>query len=441
MVTMTPAQSGDMIDARPVRPTANDTPWDQALAIRDQFAAEVRNTLAQEKLRAAVFVSPNGNFPPWVSLEAWLPTKSKTQGEESRERASLSFVIDPKPYHEHPTVVTANLRRGRTAIGVKERPDFPPRYVAQWVRYALDRGPKPSNYTPKLDAFVHFLTSFIPIIPAPHSNKLMREYRASMTAGGAVGLVSFAAIILGGVGIANSIDEEGPLPLYFVIIAAGVIGLIVAIAIGSRRKRVISVISQSQLPPRSLARFDSWQAVVSELGADFENVKRRLIAAVSADAGPGLDCEIETYTFRTPNGYEQRERLVVTKNQGMVHVHIYDYGQDLFVGWTAYVNWLQWGETKPVAVKVRDGQEIQFLDLRPATYVPNDFDLIDLSSLSEYVHRRLEREIKALLKDKAIDQEIDFKIIRGDRARVLDQGQQQSEQNKGGKAAAWSYKS
>src|ERR1700746_1899081 len=110
MVTTTSAQGDDLIDARPVRPTADDTPWDQVLAIRDQFAAEIRATLAREKLRAAVFVSPNGTFPPWVSLEAWLPGKNASAGREgSRERATLSFVIDPKPYHEHLTVVTANL--------------------------------------------------------------------------------------------------------------------------------------------------------------------------------------------------------------------------------------------------------------------------------------------------------------------------------------------
>ena len=38
------------IDARPVRPTSNETSWDKALALRDQFAAEVRGALEREKL-------------------------------------------------------------------------------------------------------------------------------------------------------------------------------------------------------------------------------------------------------------------------------------------------------------------------------------------------------------------------------------------------------
>jgi hypothetical protein len=36
------------------------------------------------------------------------------------------------------------------------------------------------------------------------------------------------------------------------------------------------------------------------------------------------------------------------------------------------------------------------------------------------VHRRLERELKAILKEKEIDQEIDFNIIRADRDAALD---------------------
>ena len=64
------------IDARPVRPTSKETPWDEALAIRDRIAQGLRETLQREKLDAAVFVSSNGNYPPWVQLQVWLPAQS-----------------------------------------------------------------------------------------------------------------------------------------------------------------------------------------------------------------------------------------------------------------------------------------------------------------------------------------------------------------------------
>ena len=90
----------------------------------------MRYTLEREQLDAAVFVSQNGNYPPWVHLQAWLPSSAKTAlGDASRERAGVVFPIDAKPYHEHHIVISADLARGRTKINVKERPDFP---AAMW---------------------------------------------------------------------------------------------------------------------------------------------------------------------------------------------------------------------------------------------------------------------------------------------------------------------
>ena len=443
MVTTKPDLTAGPIDARPVRPTSNETPWDQALALRDQIAQVVRETLEREKLNAAVFSSGNGNYPPWVQLQAWLPAKSGSKPASqsaagSRERASLTFTIDAKPYHEHDIVISANLERGKTKISVKDWPDFPMRHVPEWVLYALDRGPKPSNYTPKLDAFLHFITALIPFVHGPHSNRLRPEYRSRFTGAQLLGIASLIVLFVGG-SLLSAANNNGAPALAFLVGLLGIAGLIATALIVRFRKRTISVTTQSELPPRNLGLVDSWQAVVAELGRDFANVKKRLVEAIVDDASPGVVCQTEIYTHRAPNGYEQRDRLVVGKDQGMVHVHIYQFGNDLFVGWYAYLNWAQWGETKPVGVKVRGGQEVEYLDLRPAGYIPNQFDLIDLSSLSEFVHRRLEREIKAMMKDRAIDQEIDFKVIRGDRDRALDEERHAADDKKGSNRA-WSYR-
>lgn len=441
MMAMIVGDASSRIDARPMRPISNETSWDQAVALRDQFATEVRSALEREKLDAAVFISPNGVYPPWVKLEAWLPGKPEPAIlAGSRERVELLFVIDVKPYHEHAIVVSADVARGRTKVGVKERPDFPSPSVAEWVNYALDRGPKPSNYTPKMDALMGFISSLLPFIPAPHRNRLVREYRTRFTRAMALGLLSVVLIVAGGLGVAASLNQRDPPILFFLIILIGIAGLIVTAWMVRRRKRAVSVTPQSKLAPRNLGLVDSWHAVVTDLGRDFARVRQRLIGAITEDSSHGVTCQGETYTHRAPNGYEQRERLVVAREQGMVHVHIYQFGHDLFVGWYAYLNWAQWGETNPVAVKIREGQEVEFRDLRPSTYVPNQFDLIDLSSLSEFVHRRLEREIKAMMKDRDIEQEIDFKIIRGDRDNALDEGRHKADEKKGS-GGAWSYRS
>jgi hypothetical protein len=432
MVTTTLGEAQSRIDARPVRPTSSKTAWDRALALRDQIAASVRATLEREGLEAAVFASQNGDYPPWVRLEAWLPGGADPA---SRERVSLDFIIDAKPYHEHNTVISASLTRGRTKIAVTERPDFPARCIPEWVAYALDRGPKPGNYRPTLDAFINALTAAIPFVHGPHYNPVRSEYRTSFTGAMALGL---ASILLLSVGFSMAGSPSGYEPVIgLLMLLAGIAGLIATMLIVRFRRRAVAVTPQSELPPRHLVLVDSWHAVVAELGRDFAYVKRRLINVITEDLGFGVAAQTETYTHRTPNGYEQRERLVVAKEQGMVHVHIYQFGHDVFVGWHSYINWAQWAETSPVSVKIREREEVEFRDLRPNIYVPSQFDLIDLSSLSEFVHRRIEREVKAMLKEKAIDQEIDFKVIRGDRDRALDEGRHGTAERKRG---GWSYR-
>jgi hypothetical protein len=425
-----------VIDARPIRRTSNKTPWDKALALRDEIASEVHRTLTRENLDAAVFVSSNGNYPPWVELHAWLPDRSKmVLGVASRERAQLVFTIDAKPYHEYDIVISAKLKRGKSKISVSERPDFPVRCVAEWVLYALRRAPMPTNYTPA-DALLRLITAYVPFARGPHSNRLLPEYRNSVTIASALGIGS---IIIGGAAAVVLMTDDDPPLLAFLGILLSFASLIGAGLIARFRKRAISVTTQSELPPRDLVLVDSWHAVVAGLASDFASARERLVRAVSEEASPGVACQTETYTHQAPNGYEQRERLVVGKGQGMVHVHIYQFGYDLFVGWYAYVNWAQWGETDPVSVNIKEGLEVEYRDLRPSIYVPNQFDLIDLSSLSEFVHRRLEREIKAMVKEEAVDQEIDFKVIRGDRERALDEERHAKDEKKSG-GPAWSYR-
>jgi hypothetical protein len=434
---MLPTTSSDpieRIDARPMRQTSDHTSWDKTVTLRDEFAAEVKSVLEGRKIDAAVFVSSNGEYPPWVRLEAWLPGNSEAPiTAESRERAELVFVIDAKPYHEHDVVVSAKMARGRTRIDVDGRPDFPVEAAEEWVLYALDRGPKPKNYTPIKDTMLRA----IPFVRGPHSNRLLKKYRTRFTGAMALAALSLIVIFFAFVGIAQSTDDPDVEPPYFALLALGLVGLVGGALWVKFRQRAVSVTEQSESPPRSLGLVDSWHAVVAELGIDFANIKKRLVVAIEGDASPGAVCQIEAYTHRAPNGYEQRERLVVFKDQGMVQIHIYQFGRDLFVGWYAYLNWAQWGETGPVGVKILNRREVEYRDLRPAGYVPNQFDLIDLSSLSEFVHRRLEREIKGMMKERDIDQEVDFKVIRGDPDRALDQERHAGEQ----KGSSWSYRS
>lgn len=410
---------GKPVDARPLRATSADTAWDHAIARRDAIAAAVRETLARQGVLALIIVSTNGNYPPWVRVEAWLPVAADDEGTgPGQERSELTFVIDVRPFHEHTQVIGATLKRGKKTLKAGARPDFPDAAIAEWVNYALGGRRKPSNYTPFLDflqALAHGLTRFI---PEPHRNRIDRHLNTPWWSNPATitGLVSALALT-------GAFAAEIPDGMSVLLVVMGIVGLVTAGVIVWRRRTAISVIDQPAVPPRNLGLVDSWHAVISQIGRDHDAVRRRLVATIAEAASEGVTSQMEVYGYRTPNGFEERERLVVTKGQGQVHVHMYPFGNDMFVGWQAFLNWAQWVETVPVAQKIVRGRGVEYRQLVSGGYVPNQFDLMDLNSLTELVHRRIEREVKAILKEKTIDQQIDFKIIRGDRDRALDKEQ------------------
>ena len=197
-----------------------------------------------------------------VKLEAWLPGKAASWRDVAGdERAELSFIIDAKPYHEHALVVSADLKRGKTHIAVKERADFQ-EHVSEWVRDSPP-GTKPANYTPRRDAFVHFLATLIPLIPSPHRNRLTRQYRSSFTGAQVATAISILLVFFGFGGVGSSLnDRDAPL-LSFVVVLLGFVGLIATVIMVRRRKRAVSVTPQSEAAPRNLGLVDSWHAVVS----------------------------------------------------------------------------------------------------------------------------------------------------------------------------------
>ena len=55
----------------------------------------------------------------------------------------------------------------------------------------------------------------------------------------------------------------------------------------------------------------------------------------------------------------------------------------------------------------------------------SEYDLVDVNCLLEWTHAQVTQVVRRYLKEREIDQEIDFTIIRGDRqsaARSDDQG-------------------
>jgi hypothetical protein len=58
--------------------------------------------------------------------------------------------------------------------------------------------------------------------------------------------------------------------------------------------------------------------------------------------------------------------------------------------------------------------------IQPGRTLPTTYQLADANGATEWLHRQVREHVKLLLAEHAIDQEIDFTIIRGQRGDALD---------------------
>ncbi len=439
------ADDTSFVDARPEHRVSSRTTWADAVERREQFARLIEEELARLHLKANLLRSQNGTYPVWVRLEAWLPAREGVAADvsDARIRCALQFVIDIKPFNEHPLTVSAEAFNGRRKLSVTNRPRFDERMVREWVAFAVAGGSRPSNHRPVLDALVSMMTAMIPFVRGPHSNRVQRHFRNG------VQITIYAALlVVGAIAMFGAIIDLSQ-PIYLQSGAGGIwllVGfalLVAGLIIMARRQKVVAVIDRPNIPPRSLSLVDGWYAVIPDLGEKLDDVRRRIADKLKAVGGTALSVEEETYTFRSPNGHEMRQRLVVSKGQGVGHVHIYRFGPDVFVGWDSYMNWAKWGETSAVSSRSTNRQVMEFRSLQEQLYIPSQYDLIDLNALGEVMHRVVTDEVKLLMKENDIDQEIDFQIIRGSRDEALDKDRHdrrkkaESGASGGGRRRAW----
>ena len=408
-----------IIDGRPVHRVSDDTIWGEAAARRNACHDAIRQALAERGVEALVTRSANGIYPAWVMAEAWLPQASGADGAaDPRLRTTLQLSFAVKPYREHPVTTSVVAQIGRRSIAVADRPDFTADDAVAWVLYALGAGRKPraARFS---DFLANAFLSLVPFARTRYANRILRPFRGALpiTPARLFALVGLVLIVVGSI---RFNPDLGLSPNTAGLIGTGVLALLVAFFIARYRRTVVSVIDRPTIPPRYLIRLDSWHAVIPELGPVVDEVKQRFVGKLEAFRPSGVITETERYGFRSPNGYDERDRLVITKGQGVAHLHIYRFGGDVFVGWDSYINWAQWAETRPVSARLAGGRLTEYRGLEPGLYVPNEYDLIDLNSLIEIVHRCVTDVLKAMMEEHKIDQEVDFNIIRGDRDNALD---------------------
>jgi hypothetical protein len=186
------------------------------------------------------------------------------------------------------------------------------------------------------------------------------------------------------------------------------------------RKRAVVNAGRPVSEPRVLGLVDSWQTMVEGLGANWEKIRTRLYERLSDGSTPDIAVRRENVFYVSPDGKQERQQLVLSQGRGIVFCHVYQYGSDLYVGWDGYLNYGQWAETTMTSgYDPTLARRVVVNTVLPSTQSATEYDLIDVNGLIEWVHIRVTHLVRQILQEYKLDQQIDFKIVRGERQSLL----------------------
>lgn len=342
-------------NALPIVQRTDASIWEQAEKLRDSLFASFEDECRDRGFEAAVLKSREFEQPAWVSVEAWVP--SADDGVTRRRFAGVT--IFAKAFHktkfEYTVVVSdGEWKRSRMHLRKFDRDD-----VSQLVAFVVGTTPKPP--------------------------KFKMPWRS------------------------NRVDVLRRNPL----------GLNAKGAVHPKRRPVVLSSGKPKAEPRRLVLIDSWQAMISGLGADGDVLRDRFLGVLAASPIADSAYHIEKIWYWGLDGIVEREQIVITLRRGIVFCHIYRYDRELYVGWDAHLNAGQWVEKTVAKGKSRaTGEHTTVKSVESGVQRLTEYDLIDVSCLSEWIHNQLVQMVQRLMKERQIDQEIDFKIIRGNRQDV-----------------------
>ncbi|HEU4455095.1 MAG TPA: hypothetical protein VFR81_18675 [Longimicrobium sp.] len=197
-----------------------------------------------------------------------------------------------------------------------------------------------------------------------------------------------------------------------VLVLAGLLGLVVC----SRAPRLVRSAGKPLAEPRIPFYLDAWQTVVFGAGGDMTLIRDRLTALFTAAHQQGFACRAERIWRWGLDGKTEREQMVLRYGRGMVFAQVHSYGSDLYVGWDAHMNLGTWKEKTIASGIDRDtGERVRVMTVERAVQPVTEYDLVDLNCLLEWTHAQVTQVLRQYLRERQINQEIDFTIIRGDR--------------------------
>jgi hypothetical protein len=377
----------------PILKRSDDTIWARVEEARDELYDTLRETCEAEGYEALVIKSGPFIQPASVRLEAWIPSADgKVSG-----RAWTVVEIHAKEYHRHPIEHSVQVHDRGWSKSYDRLVGFGDYHARQLARFVLGRGSMPLLATMRVrDQRWQFWRPM---------NKL------DVLATDWMGLSPLILFVLGFAVMVN-------IPVLGLLLWVG--GVVAVVLLRRRRAPVLSS-GKPGAEPRQLHNVDAWQAVISGLGGDAATLRARLLDLFETPPMDDFESRVENIWAWGLDGIVDREQIVMTLRRGWVFCQIYGYRDELYVGWTSHVNSGQWVEfTVATGVDKQTRKLIRVNTVQRGRQPLTEYDLIDLNCLAEWTHARLVQLLQRRMEERKIDQEVDFKIIRGDRPGMDD---------------------
>lgn len=463
---LVPTGGGDRISARPYLQRADANIVAEAQAIRDTIHQAWLDECARRGLEANVLKSQAFEMPQWASFEAWMPT-----GESrATRRFHASIHVRATPYHDLPFEYDLTVKRGEQQQRLTRLTSFTAEDARRLLGTLAEGQP-----LPRLRNRCVRTASWMFWRPANDCKQIRRDWTASLA-----GLVLLMWLVLGlwllnafaprvllnlalfasSAGLVALLARDGLLgedsraaasAMLFVLalglglgallagsigaallqVAAGILGSVAAIQALARRPQITRSVVAPDVEPRILRLVDSWQVLIGDLGGDWNEVQLDFFSRVRNAQLPKLRHRVEKLWYHSPRGIEEREQIVIEHGRAMLFVHIYRYGDDLYAGWDAHLNRGAWAETR-VAYGIDRGlaKPTSVNSLTSGSLPNSEYDLVDANTLIEWTHLQITQVLKHFMALRNIDQEIDFKIQRGQRQGLAEGGGDKKEDTK-----------
>jgi hypothetical protein len=392
-----------IIDARPILDRNTSTVWGRAEKHRDELYNAFAEAVTQEGFEALLLKSDPFVYPPWVRVTCWVPQGSRGY----TERVGSIITIETKPYYRSEfeyTVMYTEKDHDKTISRVLP---FAPATAREIVRFLLHRGSKPK--------FTRFRTAGWQLWrPKNKVDTLSKDW-----------LVVMASVLtLVGVLGMSAVSSLG-----WLVLLAGLATLVTGIFLvwrAGKRGVLVRTEGKPQAEPRRLSRVDSWQTVLFGAGEQVSRCREEFFAQLKSRPTEGFRYAVEKVWYWGLDGKEEREQIVLCTGRAIVFCQIYQYGSDLYVGWDGHVNYGQWVEqTIARGYDPQMSKPVTISTVVPGSQSISEYDLIDLSCLMEWTHAQLVKLCKQLIRELKIDQEIDFKVLRGGRQGLTNAPQEE----------------